>query len=257
MLKTIIRKNLPANILLALKDTLAIFKQKIKNHHLYTQAVIHKNGLEIGGPSPIFRKYLPIYPYAKKIEFVNFSDKTVWEGDLKPEVNYLNNKSGRQHILEGDNLSSFKNGQFDFVLSSNCIEHIANPIKAILEWKRITSKYLIIVIPKKDNNFDKNRPITSFEHLLDDFKSNMGEDDLTHMDEVIKLTDFSKAYFDGSKEDFAERCKENYTHRCIHHHVFDDSLIKKILGYVNLKIIDLDSDQNEWFVLAEKTSKDL
>ena len=46
-----------------------------------------------------------------------------------------------------------------------------------------------------DNNFDKKRPITSFEHLLDDYKNNMDEDDLTHMDEVIKLTDFSKAYF--------------------------------------------------------------
>ena len=254
MLKKIIRKYLPSNILLFLKDVLAIFKKKIKNYHLYTQAIGDKNGLEIGGPSPIFRKYLPIYPFAKTIEFVNFSDKTVWEGDLKAKVNYFKGKAGHQHILEGDNLSSFQNNEFDFVLSSNCIEHIANPIKAILEWKRITSKYLIIVIPKKDNNFDKKRPVTSFEHLLDDYKMNMGEDDLTHMKEVINLTDFSKAYFDGSKEDFAERCKDNYKYRCIHHHVFDDSLIKKILDYVNLKIIDIDSDQNEWFVLSEKTA---
>ena len=252
MLKIIIRKILPANVLLILKNFYMIFKQKIKNHRLYIKAVAKKNGLEIGGPSPIFKKYLPIYPSAKSIEFVNFSARTVWEGTLKDKVNYYKNKNGKQHTLEGDNLSFFTNNQFDFVVSSNCIEHIANPIKAILEWKRISAEYLIIVIPKRDNNFDKNRPITTFKHLLEDYKKDISEHDLTHMDEVLKLTDFSKAYFNGTKEEFAERCKKNYEYRCIHHHVFDNELIKKIMSYVNLKIINIESDRNEWFVLAKK-----
>ena len=39
-------------------------------------------GLEIGGPSKIFRKAIPVYPKAEKIDFVNFSNSTMWEGKI-------------------------------------------------------------------------------------------------------------------------------------------------------------------------------
>ena len=43
------------------------------------------SGLEIGGPSNIFsiRGAMPIYLFAKKVDGVNFSNKTIWEGKIK------------------------------------------------------------------------------------------------------------------------------------------------------------------------------
>ena len=42
-------------------------------------------GIEIGGPSSIFslRGALPVYLFAEKVDGVNFSNKTIWEGKIK------------------------------------------------------------------------------------------------------------------------------------------------------------------------------
>ena len=41
-------------------------------------------GIEVGGPSPFFsfKSAFPIYLYAKKIDGVNFSNNTLWEGKI-------------------------------------------------------------------------------------------------------------------------------------------------------------------------------
>src|ERR1035437_7922619 len=66
------------------------------------------NGLEIGGPSDIFKLkgYFPVYLFASKIDGVNFSNETVWEGTLKQgnNYNYYKNKFGYQYIAEATNL---------------------------------------------------------------------------------------------------------------------------------------------------------
>ena len=69
------------------------------------------------------------------------------------------------------------------------LEHVANPIKALSEWKRITSGKIILIVPRKDFNFDHKRPITSFNHLLEDFDNDVNESDLTHLDEILSLHD--------------------------------------------------------------------
>ena len=48
---------------------------------------------------------------------------------------------------------------------------------------------LIVVVPNKASNFDHRRPTTMFAHLLTDYAANVGEDDTTHFDEVLALTD--------------------------------------------------------------------
>ncbi len=160
----------------------------------YLPFVENKYGIEIGGPSALFKTVLPLYQFVAGLDGVNFSTDTVWEGRIKAGDNFVydDGKSGYQFISEAADLSEIATARYDFLLSSNCLEHVANAIKALTEWKRVikTGGGLVLVLPKKESNFDHRRPATKFEHLLDDFPRDVGEDDLTHLDEILALHDF-------------------------------------------------------------------
>ena len=53
-------------------------------------ALKDKRGIEIGGPSVFFKSggYFPVYLFAKTIDGVNYSNQTVWEGQLNEGNNY-------------------------------------------------------------------------------------------------------------------------------------------------------------------------
>jgi SAM-dependent methyltransferase len=142
----------------------------------YLDSFRGKKGIEIGGPSGIFRDLLPIYSVVDAIDSVNHSNNTIWMKQLAE--NY-----GRKYICDAVDLSIIPDASYDFILSSHCLEHIANPLKAMGEWLRILKHgaYLLIIVPDKRYTFDHLRPITSFNHLLGDYEQNMGEDDLTHL----------------------------------------------------------------------------
>jgi hypothetical protein len=42
-----------------------------------------------------------------------------------------------------------------------------------------------LVVPDKNCTFDHLRPVTSFEHIVNDFLCNIAEDDLTRLKEVL------------------------------------------------------------------------
>ena len=92
-------------------------------------------------------------------------NNTVWEGEIKTSAyNYYQNKSGIQYISEGSNLQAIQDEQYDFLLSCHNLEHIANPLKAVTEWKRIIKKngVILLVLPDKRFTFDKKRLLHYF-----------------------------------------------------------------------------------------------
>ena len=116
--------------------------------------------------------FLPIYSKILSLDNVNFSYSTVWEGVLSVENPFIfENKHGKQIISEGSSLKQIKDETYEFILSCNNLEHLANPILAILEWKRILTKdgILLIILPNKKANFDHKRKKTSIEHLIEDY----------------------------------------------------------------------------------------
>lgn len=64
----------------------------------------------------------------------------------------------------------FENKSFDFVISSHVLEHLFDPISAILEWRRVARKYIFITVPRKDLTFDKDKPVTYTDVLIDRYK---------------------------------------------------------------------------------------
>jgi SAM-dependent methyltransferase len=222
----------------------------------YYTSVENKYGIEIGGPSTLFKTVLPLYRIVRGLDGVNFSAETIWEGNIRAgdNFNFYHKKSGRQFIADATDLSEITSARYDFLLSSNCLEHVANPIKALNEWSRVIKPggALILVLPNKESNFDHRRPVTKFEHLLQDFNRGTGEDDLTHLDEILALHDLSMDPPAGDLEHFRQRSLENFRNRTLHHHVFDVSLIEEILNYVGLEIADLATTKTDFFALATK-----
>ena len=146
--------------IIAWKIYCKLLNKKIPGSKNWQQLFTNKNGLEIGGPSALFRDsgFLPIYSFIQSLDGVNFSTSTVWEGKLE-EGNFYRyqDKTGHQYIAEGTKLQAIKNDQYDFVLSCNNLEHIANPIAAVMEWKRVIKPggAILLVLPNKQANFDQ------------------------------------------------------------------------------------------------------
>jgi len=252
-LRQLIKQVIPARalgILLALRYG---WKQ-LPTAKLYLECFRGATGIEIGGPSLFFQYIVPLYPVVTKLDGVNFSSQTMWEGKIQKgeHFNYYKDKVGFQFISEASDLSEIKTGSYQFLISSNCLEHVANPLKALQEWIRVVSPggYLFLVLPKKSSNFDHRRPITLFEHLLDDYQNNTSEHDLTHLDEILALHDLTRDQAAGSQENFKKRSLENFSNRGLHHHVFDLPLIEQMFKHFGVSMIQSDTTETDYVALG-------
>ena len=233
---------------------------KVKSYSLVKEIILKGKGLEVGGPSYVFssKGAIPIYPYIESLDNCNFAYKTVWEGEINKDAKYHYDtlrEAGKQYVLEATDLHEIETESYDFFLSSHMIEHTANPIKAIKEWMRVVkvNGYLILLIPHKDGTFDHNRPTTSLDHLIHDYTYDVTEEDLTHMEEILKLHVLKLDPEAGSPEEFLERSKNNVMNRCFHHHVFTSASVLELMDYLKLKIKVIEAiDPNHILVVAQK-----
>lgn len=201
-------------------------------------------GLEIGGPSRVFSagRLIPVYPFAARIDNVNFSSQTTWEANLHDGGDFrfdARRAPGRQFIRDAVDLTGIPNHSYDFVLSSHCLEHVANPLRALREWRRVTRPggHLVLLMPDPVRSFDHRRPVTSIEHLRADLARDMGEDDATHVPEVLALHDLARDPWAGSPEAFRSRVQRNTENRCLHHHVFDLALLAAAIREAGWSVI--------------------
>lgn len=235
------------------------FPKRLKGYRFYLKHLNGLSGLEIGGPSGVFdsKGLLPIYNVIKKLDGVNFSTNTIWEGALKEGNNYqFGGKIGFQYIFDSVDLSAIDSERYDCLLSCHSLEHIANPIKALYEWKRVVKQngYLLFVIPHKDKTFDHKRTVTTLQHIISDFEQKVTEEDSTHFEEVIHLHDLSQDVGKESKMEFAERVRNNFNNRSLHHHVFNARLTVELLTYLNLEILEAELCSHHIVVLTKKSS---
>jgi len=231
--------------------TWAVFNRLFPAHPVLTKAVFNavrdQNGLEIGGPSRVFARngILPVYPQAACIDNVNFARRTTWEADLQdggPFEFCPGRPPGRQWIREATVLHGMADGCFDFVLSSHCLEHLANPLAALREWHRVTRDggHLVLILPDPMHTFDHRRPVTTLAHLKEDFANATREDDQTHVPEILSLHDLWRDPLAGTIENFRTRTLNNAGNRCLHHHVFDLQLMRDVLEETRWRVMAIE-----------------
>jgi SAM-dependent methyltransferase len=207
-------------------------------------------GVEIGGPSNTGRF---IYENAENMDNVIFSSNTVWSQHTN-KYNYYKNKCGNVIINDAVNISNVSNDAYDFVFASHCLEHIANPLKALNEWLRIikNNSYVILILPEKSKCFDHKRKISSFSTILSQYDKNVNEDDLSTLPEILENHDLSMDPPAGNLEQFTKRSLANYDNRCLHHYVYSPSLLKEICNYLKCEFIFTITDEIDiWFIMRK------
>jgi SAM-dependent methyltransferase len=230
-----------------------LLQGRVRCFKLALSLIEGKQGVEIGGPTDVFKGWrtpsrchwafapLPIYDHVGSLDNCNFSDRTVWGGHEQSYRFSPSRPPGKVIIAEGTDLASVPTASYDFVLSSHNLEHFANPIKALFEWKRITRPQgaLVLVLPHYKSTFDHLRKTTPVEHMFDDYRRNTTEDDTTHLEEVVQLHDISMDGFlkTGTREEFRVRCVNNISNRMMHHHVFDERNSTELLTQVGLDVL--------------------
>jgi 2-polyprenyl-3-methyl-5-hydroxy-6-metoxy-1,4-benzoquinol methylase len=209
-------------------------------------------GLEIGGPSGYFRTTLPTYQDVVRLDNVVYSDHTIW-GNYG-ERNLIDGKDvGETLICDATSLWDLCR-RYDYILSSNVIEHIANPLLAVSQWylKLKMLGLMVIVAPKKESNFDHKRNVTTMDHLIADFDKDVEETDLSHLDEILRLHDLSLDPPAGTHAQFRDRSLKNIENRCLHHHVFDKNLLIEILDYFDMQLIRTIETDIDYCVIGQR-----
>lgn len=201
-------------------------------------------GLEIGGPSPIFERggLLPLYPLAERIDNCNFAQETIWgsAGEKTRAEFKAGRLPGRHFIAEGSD-PGVSDRAYRFLASSHMLEHSANPLRALSNWRRLVEPggKLILVLPHRDGTFDQRRPVTTLEHLIRDFEASAGEDDTTHIPEALELHDLSR---DAGCDPMLlrERLTRNFEFRSLHHHVFDTRLALAAVTWAGFEVLTIE-----------------
>jgi SAM-dependent methyltransferase len=214
---------------------------KCRSYPLMDALLKDKYGLEIGGPSPIFcrNRLIPVYGQCRKMDNSNFSSQTIWNLPLrKREPGF---SFARQYVAEASDLSQVRDETYDFVLASHVLEHVANPLRALQEWRRVLSPKgtMLVIVPDRRGTFDYHRTPTSFEHIEADFLNNTSEDDLTHVDEILAWHDIALDPCAGSRLQFRERCRNNAAVRAMHHHVFVPEVLVRMLSRMQMAVLSV------------------
>lgn len=214
---------------------------------LVSEFVAKQTGLEVGGPSDIFRRrgLLPVYKFAAHLDNCNFSSDTVWEGRITRDSFRYDpwRAPGKQYFAEASALTFAADASYGFALSSHTLEHSANPLQCLLELQRVLRPggALILVLPHKDATFDHKRAVTPLEHLIDDFERQTQEDDLSHLPEILALHDLERDPHAGNYEQFAARSQHNLVNRCLHQHVFDTQAAAAMVDWAGFGIHTLET----------------
>jgi SAM-dependent methyltransferase len=195
----------------------------------------------VGGQSGVFGSagLLPLYDALSQVDCVQWAANTTWH-KLDPRQGFApdGRRLGELHIADDVELPKLEDGSYDIVFSSHVIEHIANPLRALAAWRRVTvaDGLILVIAPHMEGTFDHRRPLTTVEHMVGDFDAGTAEDDLTHLDETLGLHDRSRDVVADLDRWQADR-RANSTTRLLHHHTFTTLTLGALLRRSGAEIL--------------------
>jgi SAM-dependent methyltransferase len=188
---------------------------------------------------------IPIYDVLGSLDNCLYSGSTIWTGEVREGNTFFYDSRkapGTQIICDSTDLHPIEDSSYECVLACHCLQHIANPLRALAEWKRALRNdgLLLLILPHKDGTFDWRRPTTPLAHMIKDYENAVGEEDLTHPPEILELHDLSRDQAAGTKEQFRQRCLANHVNRAMHHHAFDTMTALETVNHVGFRLLRVD-----------------
>lgn len=131
---------------------------------------------------------------------------------------------------DGEKLSVIPSESQDFIIANHFLEHTQNPIKSIeIHLSKLKlAGILFYAVPNKKKTFDLNRPLTSFDHILQDYKDGPELSYDRHLQEWVELVDKLEPSLQKQKIEHIK--KINYS---IHFHVWDEDTFYDFLEKTN------------------------
>jgi len=135
------------------------------------------------------------------------------------------------YVADAHALPKIEDSSLDYVCASHVLEHLADPIKAIIEWFRILKPGGVVWlrIPDKRKTFDRKRERTTLAHLIDDFSRRVPTDDPTHVDDCNKNSDPPRSE----------------KHPYVHNHVWIPEDMITLFDYIGTKHVSLEMKRCE------------
>lgn len=146
----------------------------------YAEPFLQGNGIEIGAlsiPMPL--------PAGARVHYVDRMNAD----DLRKMYPNARNLVPIDIVDDGERLGNFSSATLDFIVANHFLEHCQDPILTISNMMRVLRKggILFMAVPDKRFTFDRNRPVTSFDHLLEDHKNGARGSRDAHYDEWVRL----------------------------------------------------------------------
>ena len=191
--------------------------------HEYIGKDLTGSGVEFGAASSPF----PI-AIGSTVRFADFYDHA-----LKSSPYFSNEYYARAEYVTADLLTSMetmdglKDGSLDFIIACHVIEHLRNPLLAMeTAWKKLKpGGKLVLLVPHRDLTFDKNRELTTLEHLILDYEHPNRNRDFLHFLEFYEKAFVTADYAHKAATEF------NSAFSDIHYHVWNEDSFLAMMNY--------------------------
>lgn len=133
-------------------------------------------------------------------------------------------------VDDGEHLATVADESQDFVIANHFIEHSQNPLRAIANMFRVlkVEGVLYIALPDKRYSFDADRPVTSLDHLLRDFREGPEWSRKGHFEEWVRFV--SKVEHPKEREELVNKLIE--TDYSIHFHVWSQKEMVELVLFL-------------------------
>ncbi|UCH75669.1 MAG: methyltransferase domain-containing protein, partial [Rhodospirillales bacterium] len=189
------------------------------NRALLATRYLHGDGIEIGA----LGRPLPLPPGARARQVDRLS-----KDDMSAHYPAMAKK---RHVRppdivdDGETLASIPDVSQDFVVANHVIEHFEDPIRFLHNACRVLKAggILFLAIPDKERTFDRNRPVTPFDHLVSDFENGAQISRAAHYREFVQLAELPVGAESWTTEAECETRAQTLMDQdySIHFHVWD------------------------------------
>jgi SAM-dependent methyltransferase len=113
-------------------------------------------------------------------------------GDRFPEISSTDEFVQPDIVCDfnAEGLGPVPDSSQDFVVASHVLEHLANPLRMLDEMHRVLRPggMALILLPDRHVTFDKDRPPTPLEHLVQEYERGVTVVDDAHIEEFLHYT---------------------------------------------------------------------
>ena len=222
---------------------------KMKKREELSKKYLNGNGVEIGA------LHRPLKLFDVNVKYIDRMN----EKELREQYPELNNDKIYVDIIDdGEKLEKIKEGELDFIIANHFLEHCENLIgtleKHLTKIKR--GGILYYAVPDKRYTFDIDREMTTYEHILEDYKDGGEKAKYDHYKDWVYNIKVNKEG-GNEKEKIKDLINRNYS---IHFHVWDYDRFKEIMENIrnylnNFELVEYTQNQdidNEIIIILRK-----